>query len=166
MADRTELPDITETKLPGVGVRYEFTTAEGERVGVVSQRSGGREIVVYDRQDPDACAFTLRLSSGEARTMTEVLGASQVSEVLADVQHRIQGLAIEWLRIPVDSRFIGATIGDGRFRTRTGASVVAVVRGDTTVPAPGPDFAFEAGDVMVAVGTPEGLGQLRELLRS
>jgi K+/H+ antiporter YhaU regulatory subunit KhtT len=34
------------------------------------------------------------------------------------------------------------------------------------VPAPGPEFAFEAHDVVVAVGTPDGLAQLRSLLSS
>ena len=39
---------------------------------------------------------------------------------------------------------------------------MAVVRGGTTLPAPGPDHHFEAGDVIVAVGTTEGLAQLRD----
>lgn len=51
------------------------------------------------------------------------------------------------------------------FRTRTGCSVVAVVRGAETFPAPGPDFGFETGDVMVAVGTTEGLDSLRRLVK-
>ncbi len=55
-------------------------------------------------------------------------------------------------------------IAEGQFRTRTGASVVALVRAGETTPAPGPEQRFEAGDVVVAVGTPEGLSQLRGLL--
>jgi TrkA domain protein len=61
---------------------------------------------------------------------------------------------------------VGATIAEGAFRTRTGASIVAVVRGATTIPAPGPDHRFEAGDVAVVVGTTEGLAELRDLLAS
>ena len=60
----------------------------------------------------------------------------------------------------------GATIAEGALPTRTGSSVVAVVRGDQTIAAPGPDHRFAAGDVVVAVGTPEGLSQLRDLLVS
>ncbi len=157
------MPDVTEIRLPGVGVRHEFTTAEGERVGVLSHRSGRREIVVYDREDPDRCSMVLHLSPADATTLAELLGAPHVSEAIASVQ-RIEGLAIDWITVPERSQFVGASIGEGRFRSRTGTSIVAVVRGDTTVPGPGPDHRFEAGDVAVAVGTAEGLGQLRDLL--
>ncbi len=47
------MADVTEVRLPGVGVRQEYTTAEAERVGVLSHRDGCREIFVYDRDDPD-----------------------------------------------------------------------------------------------------------------
>ncbi len=46
--------EIFETKLPGIGVRYEFTTEAGDRAGVVIRRDGTRDIVVYDRADVDA----------------------------------------------------------------------------------------------------------------
>ncbi len=160
------MPEVTETQLPGVGVRHEFTTAEGERVGVLSHRSGRREVLVYDRKDPDACSTVVHLSREDTRTLAELLGATQVSEALMAVQQRLEGLAIDWVNMPAGSRFVGATIADGKFRTRTGVSIVAVLRGETTVPAPGPEFAFEPGDVAVAVGTPEGLTQLEELLRT
>lgn len=159
------MAEVTETQLPGVGVRYEFTTTEGERVGVLSHRGGRREVLVYDRRDPDAASTLLHLSADDTRTLSELLGASQVTTGIAAVQQQIEGVAIDWLRVAPESRFAGSTIGEGSFRTRTGVSIVAIVRGDTTVAAPGPEFRFAAGDVAVGVGTPEGLGELRELLR-
>lgn len=158
------MPDVSETRLPGVGVRHEFTTAGGERVGVLSHRSGRRELVVYDRRDPDVAMTVLHLDRDDTRTLAELLGATQVSEALTSVQQQVEGLAIDWISIPPGSRFAEATIADGAFRTRTGASIVAVVRGEATVAAPGPEHQFEAGDVAVAVGTPEGLAQLRDLI--
>jgi TrkA domain protein len=160
------MPDVSETRLPGVGVRHEFTTEGGERLGVLSHRSGRRELVVYDRDDPDAAATILHLSRDDTRTLAELLGATQVSEVLSAVQQQIEGLAIDWITVPEGSRFAGATIAEGGFRTRTGASIVAIVRGETTVPAPEPQQEFAAGDVVVAVGTADGLAQLRQLLVS
>jgi TrkA domain protein len=160
------MPEVSETPLPGIGVRHEFTTADGERVAVLSLRSGRRELLVYDRADPDACSTVLHLSPDDTRTLAELLGASQVSEALTAVQQQLEGLAIDWIAVPTSSPFAESTIGEGRFRTRTGASIVAVVRDDTTVPAPGPEFAFRAGDVAVAVGTAEGLADLRRLLRA
>jgi TrkA domain protein len=158
------MPEVSETPLPGVGVRHEFTTVDGERVAVLTHRTGRREIAVYDRRDPDACTTVLHLSHDDTRTLAELLGASPVSEAVAAVQQRLEGLAIDWVAVPAGSRFVGSTIAEGAFRTSTGASIVAVVRGKVTMPAPGPDHRFEGGDVAVAVGTPEGLAELRALL--
>jgi TrkA domain protein len=94
------------------------------------------------------------------------LGASEVSEAVAAVQQHVEGLAIDWVSLSEGSRFIGSTIAEGRFRTRTGASIVAIIQGSATIPAPDPDYHFNAGDVAVAVGTPEGLIALRDLLVS
>lgn len=159
------MPDVTEVRLPGVGVRHDYTTEAGERVAVLTRRGGRREILVYDQDDPDRCRAVLHLSNDDTRTLAELLGAPHVSEALSSVQ-RIEGLAIDWLTVGAGSRFAGATIAEGQFRTRTGASIVAVIRGETTVPSPGPDHRFEPGDVAVAVGTPGGLAQLRDLLDS
>lgn len=160
------MPEVSETPLPGVGVRLEFTTADGERVAVLNHRTGRREIAVYDADDPDSCRTALHLSPEDARALAELLGASPVSEVVGDVQQHVEGLAIDWVALPGTSAFVGSTIAEGEFRTRTGASIVAVVRGDTTIPAPGPDHRFERDDVAVAVGTSEGLAELRTLLVS
>ena len=160
------MPEVSETPLPGIGVRHEFVTAGGERVAVVTHRTGRREVAIYDRADQDACTTVLHLSPDDTRTLAEVLGASPVSETVATVQQRLEGLAIDWVTVPAGSRFVGATIADGAFRTRTGASIVAVVRDGVTLAAPSPDHGFVAGDVVVAVGTPEGLAQLRDLLVS
>jgi TrkA domain protein len=157
--------EIDETMLPGVGVRHEFTTAGGDRVVVLTHRGGRREIAVGDRRQPDDCRTVLRLSPDDTRALAEVLGASHVSETVAGVvQQQIEGLAIDWLRLPVGSSFAGATIADGRFRTETNVSIVAIVRGDTTLPSPSADDQLVEGDVLVVVGTPEGLASLHQLL--
>ncbi len=157
------MPEVTETPLPGVGVRHEFTTAGGERVAVLSHRTGRREIAIYDRADPDSCSTVLHLNPDDTRTLWDILGGNPVSEAVSAVQ-QLEGVAIDWIRVPATSAQGGSTIGEGRLRTRTGTSVVAVVRGGTTIPAPGPDAVLQAGDVVVAAGTPEGLRALRELL--
>lgn len=36
------MPDVEETMLPGVGVRYDFLTEGGKRIGVISHFSGRR----------------------------------------------------------------------------------------------------------------------------
>jgi TrkA domain protein len=155
---------VRETKLPGVGVRHDFTTEGGGDVGVLVHRDGRREIVTYDTDDPDACTSMVTLTSSDTRTLSELLGASQVTEAVGAVLHEIEGLGIEWLTVHHGSPAVDTSIGDGAYRTRTGSSIVAVVRDDTTVPAPGPEFVFHEGDVIVAVGTLDGLAALHDLL--
>jgi TrkA domain protein len=153
------MPRITETTLPGVGVRHEFTSARGERVAVISHRSGRREIAVSRRADPDTHTTVLDLGADDAAVLATVLGAPAVAATVTAMQ-RVDGLAIDWISVGRPT-----TIGDGQFRTRTGASIVAVIRGDETHPAPGPEFALRPGDVAVAVGTSEGLEQLQSLVQ-
>jgi TrkA domain protein len=39
--------DVRETRLPGVGLRYEFGTRDGERIAVIASRGGDFEFFVY-----------------------------------------------------------------------------------------------------------------------
>jgi TrkA domain protein len=156
------MPEVTETHLPGVGVRHEFSTGAGERVAVLSHRTGRREIAVYDRADPDSCTTVLHLNPDDTRTLADLLGGGPVSEAAAGVQ-RLAGVALDWIPIRAESGPAGSTIGQAGLRTQTGSSVVALIRGDETIPAPGPETVLTADDVVVAVGTPEGLRQLRDL---
>lgn len=159
------MSQVTETQLPGVGVRHDFVTHEGDRIGVLSHRTGRRELLLYDRDDPDACRSVVHLDVEDTRTLGELLGASKVSESVAAVQQQVEGLAIDWITVGRGSAYAGATIADSELRTRTGVSIVAVVRGDSTVPAPEPSFALGAGDVAVVVGTPEGIATAFDLLQ-
>ena len=38
--------DIQETNLPGVGLRHDFTTRAGRQLGVVTHRTGRRDLLV------------------------------------------------------------------------------------------------------------------------
>jgi TrkA domain protein len=105
----------------------------------------------------------LHLSAEDTTALGELLGLSHVSETVRSVQ-QLEGVAIDWISVPPGAAVVGTTIGDGQFRTQTGASIVAVIRGKTTIPAPGPDVSFDGDDVVVAVGTTEGLRRLRSLL--
>ena len=160
------MTEIREVELPGVGVRHEFTTEDGSRVGVVSHRSGRREIYLADPEDPDRFKLALSVSEEDARTLAEILGASRVAAELAELQQKIEGLAIDWLPVRADSPYAHRPIGAGRVRTRTGVSIVAVLRGDEAIPAPGPDVQVRPGDYLVVVGTPRGIEEVVELLRT
>ena len=162
--DRGEEMEIQETALPGVGRRYDLTTQRGNQLGVVSYRAGRRDLLLYDPDDPDTSRDVIRLSQEEADALADLLGAARLTGHLAELRQQLEGLAISWLTIRGDSPYAGGTIADTQARSRTGVSIVAVLRGQTAFPAPEPSFAFQPGDTAVVVGTPAGVQTLTSLL--
>jgi TrkA domain protein len=156
--------EIRETTLPGVGLRHDFTISAGRQLGVVSYRSGRRELLLYDPDDPDACREVIRLIPEEADALADLLGVARLGGRLAELQQQLAGLAISWLTIRDGSPYARGTIADTQARSRTGVSIVAVLREQTASPAPTPDFGFQPGDTAVVIGTPEGVKALAGLL--
>ncbi|MGH3440439.1 MAG: cation:proton antiporter regulatory subunit, partial [Sciscionella sp.] len=58
--------DVKEVLLPSIGLRYEFTSHDGDRIGIVARRSGDFEVVLYARDDPDQARPVFRLTDEEA----------------------------------------------------------------------------------------------------
>lgn len=163
MSSEGPVREVRETHLPGLGVRHEFTTSRGSRVGVVLHRTGRRELLLYDRDDPDTCRDVVALDSEDSRTLAELLGGSRVAEELDRVQ-QVEGLSIDWLPLGSGTPYAGKTIGDTQARSRTGTSIVAVLRSEEAFPAPTPDFKMESGDTLLVVGTPRGIEDLSVIL--
>jgi TrkA domain protein len=157
---------VEETRLPGVGVRYAFDTESGQRLGVIVHRDGHRELLVYDRRDPDSCAAALGLDEEAAHTLVDLLGGSAITERLDEaLRQSIEGLTLEWVEIPSASPTAGEAIGDLGIRKATGASIVAVVRDDETTTSPRSDFVLQGGDLVVLVGSRDASDRAAEILR-
>ncbi|WP_019634590.1 cation:proton antiporter regulatory subunit [Actinomadura atramentaria] len=156
--------DVERTALPGIGLQHVITTGKGRRIGVISHRTGRRDLVVYDRDDPDSCAVTAALTPEEANAVAELLGTGRIVEHLAELHRQVEGLTTEQIALAADSPYAGRPLGDTRARTRTGASIVAVARRGEVVASPRPDFVFQAGDVVVVVGTDEGTSAVAGIL--
>ena len=159
------MAQFNETRLPGVGVRYDFVTEVGQRIGVISRHSGRRELIIYREDDPDSTAASLHLAESDRVALVELLGGSQVTQSLADLQQRVEGLAIDWLGLSAGWFADGRTIADTQMRRRTGVSIVAILRAAQTVPSPEPSEGLRAGDTVVVVGTPEGIEAASIILR-
>ncbi len=155
--------EVTEVLLPGVGVRYDFTTGRGERFSMVARRSGDVEFMTY-ADDPDAPVPLWRLDVEEAEVIAELLGAPRIAERFANLTKEIPGLGAGQVPVTGSSPYAGRPLGDTRARTLTGASVVAVVRGDTVVASPRPDEILRAGDVLVVIGTHEGITGVQSII--
>jgi TrkA domain protein len=156
--------EVQQTTLPGVGVRYDLTTRAGRQLAVLAHVSGRHDLLVYDRDDPDTCQEVIQLTEEESDTLAELLGAARIVGRLGALQQQVEGLAIDWLPIRAGSRYATGTIADTQARSRTGVSIVAVLRAGGAIPAPNPDFRFAPGDTMVVVGTPAGVRALSELI--
>lgn len=156
--------DLIESRLPGVGIRYEFSTESGDHVGVVVRRDGKRDVAIYDRADPDSCKGTVELTESDAARLAELLGGTTITARVEGLRHTVEGLAMEWVTMPPAGGLTRKTIADGRIRTLTSASVVAVMRGTHAVPGPGPSFEFVEGDVVLVMGDTKAVAAATAIL--
>jgi TrkA domain protein len=155
--------DIVSRVLPGIGVCQEVGLRNGRRIGIVTRRNGQRELVLYD-EEGDGATDTIAMSGDEANAVAEILGAPQLTVRLAMLQRQADELIVEQLPIPPDSPFAGLPLGDTQARTRTGASIVAILRHGAALPSPAPDFVLSTGDLVVTVGTQEAVDQVARIL--
>ncbi|MGW0435184.1 cation:proton antiporter regulatory subunit [Micromonospora sp. NPDC003197] len=155
---------VEQTALPGIGVRHDLVTTSGRRVGVVTHRNGRRDLVLYDEDDPDASVADIPLTDDEADALADILGASLMLGQLSGLREQAAGLLTEQISIPAGSPYVGRRLGDTKARTRTSASIVAVLREREVIASPDPTFRFEAGDVVVVVGTRTGLDGVGAIL--
>lgn len=158
--------NVEETELPGLGVRKDFITASGRRIGVVERREGETELFVSTWDDPDTCQASIPLTADEAATLGNLLGGQHIAMRLAEAHKEVPGISTRQFSIAPDSPFQNQPMGKARIRTRSGVSIVAIMREGEVVPSPGPDDLLHAGDLLVAVGTQEGLDTAAEILRN
>ncbi|MGA4797522.1 cation:proton antiporter regulatory subunit [Streptomyces lavendulocolor] len=144
------------TPLPGVGTQFDFTTEAGQHISVVVHHDGRRFLGFYRADDPDTCQASVPLTPEEATGLAHLIDPAPMDAIRTD------GLDLVTEHIPVGSRspYGGRLLGDTRARTRTGASIVAVLRRTSVHPSPGPEFRLAIGDTLVAVGTREGVDAL------
>jgi TrkA domain protein len=158
------MAQVKETQLPGIGVRHEFTTKNGDRIGTITHRSGRRDLLLFDRRDPDACANTIRLEDEDADTLAEMLGASHVQQGQEKVRGEVGGLTLDWLPITATWSCSGCAIADTEIYEKTGVAIVAVMRHGEPIPTPDGNFRLRPDDVAIVVGSPEGIAKAQALL--
>ncbi|WP_104168343.1 MULTISPECIES: cation:proton antiporter regulatory subunit [Arthrobacter] len=158
--------NVIETRLPGIGVRREIVTGSGRRVGIVAQRDGELDLIISKANDPDACVASIPLTPDEAATIGSLLGSRQLVAQLTEEHRDLPGVSTRQFYIDHGSPFDGRTLGDTRMRSRSGASLVAVLRSGQVQASPAPDFTLAGGDLLVVVGTSEGLDTAADILRN
>ncbi|WP_285508768.1 TrkA C-terminal domain-containing protein [Actinokineospora sp. NBRC 105648] len=153
--------NVEVTPLPGIGTRQDFESRSGRRIGVITHRDGHFDLIVSKADDPDSCAASIPLTVEESAALANLLGAPSL---VAQLREQATGVNTRQLPLAPGSPFDGRTLGDTALRTRTAVSVVAVVRAGTVHPSPRPDFVLGGGDMLVTVGTTDGLALAADVL--
>ena len=71
---------------------------------------------------------------------------------------------IEWTTVGEASPVANGTLGACNIRGETGASVIAIQRGDETIANPGPDERLHEGDILVTLGIREEQAAVTDLV--
>jgi TrkA domain protein len=155
--------DVRQTRLPGIGVKFGFTTAHGSRVTVIQHNDGDREVYVHRRASDDDPAVVLELADDEARQLGALLGgAYERPRIVEELELALGELSIEWTPVPDTSPWIGRTLADCAFRARAGVTVIAILRDPEPISGAQPDDVIQQGDTLVVVGK---AGQVRDFRR-
>ena len=140
----------------------------------LSARAARPDLFIVARASDDSAARKLRLAgadrvvqpySSAGLQMANLVLKPQVAAFL-DVVSTAEGeeLRFEEIEVPASCGAAGKTIRELRVRDTTGAMVVALRKQDGTFDAtPSPDALFEAGDIVIGVGTAEELRLLEAL---
>lgn len=160
------MTDIKETRLPGVGIRFDFPTQSGDLIVVVNHHSGRVEVLLCSEDDVDACHEVLRLAKEDAKALAEVLGQSRVTEEVTRMKLSLEGLTIDWIEVEASSACANCSLYDIEHKDEEAASIVAVNRAGTTIASPPSSFVLAPGDVAVVVGTAEGVEAVARLLQT
>jgi TrkA domain protein len=156
--------NVEVTTLPGVGVRKDFPLkGVRRRIGVIDHRDGAIDLIVSKADNLDVTE-QVPLSTEEAAALANLLGAPQLVAQLREEHRELAGVNTRQFPIERGSRYDGRLLGETEMRTRTKASIVAVMRAGQVIASPGPDFLFTGGDLLVIVGTAHGLDAAAEIL--
>jgi len=108
---------IERTPLPGIGTCHATTTRRRQRVGVIRHRTGRRDVVVYDPDEPQRVAVAVPLDPNEAHQLAGLLATCPTCATSDD---------------------------DGPAAARTGpasSTAIAVIRDEEASLLPGPEDA-------------------------
>lgn len=157
---------IQEIPLVGIGLRRDFMTRLGDRIGVISYHTGQRDLLIYDRTAPHRCQLVVRLEKQESHILADLLDTTSNAERPANYQRLIEDLTTDRVLIAPSSPYAGRTIQDIGLPAQMGVMIVAVTRGGQTILAPPPDFHLQGHDTVTLVGSPPSIRDSLGLLQA
>ncbi|KMJ56974.1 potassium transporter TrkA [Bacillus sp. LL01] len=152
------------TELPGIGKKISFITAEGNMVVLVVHHSGKREMYFFDDPDGDEADFSISMTSDETRELgAQLLGAMYQPVDMDKMKMFKKQIIIEWVDVKKGSSLVGKTIGQSQIRTKTGASIIGIVKGEDNIAVPDIDVILHEGDVLMICGKQAQISKLTKL---
>ena len=96
----------------------------------------------------------------------EMLRSPSLQRVeMANLNAALHAATTENIKLNQDSPVVGKTLGELNLRGKTGATLIAVVRGDDTKIGPGASYKLQQDDVLILFGTSEKIGQAIKILQ-
>jgi len=155
---------VYESDLPGVGKKFEIDLDGEAQLVIVIHNTGKRELFVRESENADSEKL-FELSDKLARQVGTIMEGAYFQPIRDDEISTVldDDTIIEWAKVTEESELVGTTLAESGVRQRTGASIIAVQRGDETIQNPPPDVEFEVDDTLVSIGDRESHTELERL---
>lgn len=148
--------DIKSAELPGVGHKISFKTAEDSKIVLIIHHTGKRDLYFFQDADDDEADFSINLNSEETREFgAQLLGAMYQPMDTDKMEMFKQQILIKWIELPEGSPLANKTIADSRIRTRTGASIIGIIKEQDVIAVPDTDVVLQENDTLMILGKQE-----------
>lgn len=160
------MPGILESKLPGVGHKFQIEATSGDKLTIVIHDDGQRELYHFTRDNPGKVASVVTLQDSEARQVAGIIGGlTYVPKALPTAEIVLDDLLLEWFTIPDEAACIGKTIRDLMVRTTSGASIVSIIEeSGSKLINPEADTLLNKGATLIVAGDRKTVETLKHLL--
>jgi CPA2 family monovalent cation:H+ antiporter-2 len=82
-----------------------------------------------------------------------ILGNNKHVTTLNQLRRAEQQFDLQWVRLEPSSTLVGTTLGESQIRSKTGVSVVGILRDDQLIPNPDVHLSFQTHDHVAIIGT-------------
>jgi CPA2 family monovalent cation:H+ antiporter-2 len=159
-------PDLPIVARAGTESGVERLAAHGARHVIHPELEGGLEIVRHT-------LLILGYPMGQIQSYVDdvrrdayrvTFSDDQPHPVLDELVAAVRGVEIVWHSIMDNSPVIGQSLAEANIRSRTGASVIALVREHQVIPNPKSSVTFLAGDILGFIGSEQEVAAAINLL--
>lgn len=147
--------NVREATLPGVGKKYVVSLETEDNLAIIVKSDGERQIYHFLEGD-DRPHDMFKLNAEESQQVANLLGKAMVGAPELDkLELALGALELEWIELEEDAALVGKTLQNFPLRSKTGASIVAIMRGEQAIPNPDITTTFEVGDTVMVIGSHE-----------